>query len=36
MVAMMNASLATTWMYLLSDDHRRAKQIGGAFEAPSV
>ena len=30
-----HASLSTTSMYLHSDDLRRAKQIGGAFEAPS-
>ncbi len=29
-----HASLSTTSMYLHSDDLRRAKQIGGAFEAP--
>ena len=29
-----HASLATTSMYLHTDDLRRAKQIGGAFEAP--
>ena len=29
-----HASLATTSMYLHSDDLRRAKQVGGAFEAP--
>lgn len=31
-----HASLSTTSMYLHSDDVRRAKQIGGAFEAPVV
>jgi len=31
-----HASLSTTSMYLHSDDPRRAKQIGGAFEAPAV
>ena len=31
-----HASLSTTSMYLHSDDLRRAKQIGGAFEAPSA
>lgn len=31
-----NASLSTTSMYLHSDDLRRAKQIGGAFEAPAA
>lgn len=30
-----HASLSTTSMYLHSDDLRRAKQIGGAFEAPA-
>lgn len=30
-----HSSLATTSMYLHSDDVRRAKQIGGAFEAPA-
>ena len=30
------ASLSTTSMYLHSDDLRRAKQIGGAFEAPAA
>ena len=30
------ASLSTTSMYLLSDDLRRAKQIGAAFEAPAA
>lgn len=29
-----HASLSTTSMYLHSDDARRAKQIGGAFDAP--
>ena len=28
--------LSTTSMYLHSDDLRRAKQIGGAFEAPAA
>jgi hypothetical protein len=31
-----HASLSTTSMYLHSDDLRRAKQIGGAFEAPAA
>ena len=31
-----HASLSTTPMYLHSDDLRRAKQIGGAFEAPAA
>jgi len=31
-----HASLSTTSMYLHSDDLRRAKQIGGAFDAPAV
>ena len=31
-----HASLSTTSMYLHSDDVRRAKQIGGAFEAPAA
>lgn len=31
-----HASLSTTSMYLHSDDVCRAKQIGGAFEAPAV
>ncbi len=31
-----HASLSTTSMYLHSDDLRRAKQIGGAFEGPAV
>ena len=31
-----HASLSTTSMYLHSDDFRRAKQIGGAFEAPAA
>jgi hypothetical protein len=30
-----HASLSTTSMYLHSDDLRRARQIGGAFEAPA-
>jgi len=30
-----HASLSTTSMYLHSDDIRRARQIGGAFEAPA-
>jgi hypothetical protein len=30
-----HASLSTTSMYLHSDDLRRAKQIGGASEAPA-
>jgi site-specific recombinase XerD len=30
-----HVSLSTTSMYLHSDDLRRAKQIGGAFEAPA-
>lgn len=33
---MRHASLSTTSMYLHSDDLRRAKQIGGAFEAPTA
>jgi len=31
-----HASLSTTSMYLHSDDLRRARQIGGAFEAPAA
>jgi site-specific recombinase XerD len=31
-----HASLSTTSMYLHSDDLRRAKQIGGAFEASAA
>lgn len=31
-----HASLSTTSMYLHSDDLRRAKQLGGAFEAPTA
>jgi site-specific recombinase XerD len=31
-----HASLSTTSIYLHSDDLRRAKQIGGAFEGPAV
>ncbi len=31
-----HASLSTTSTYLHSDDLRRAKQIGGAFEAPAA
>jgi len=31
-----HASLSTTSMYLHSDDLRRAKQIGGAFDSPAA
>ena len=34
-IARTGCSWSTTSMYLHSDDLRRAKQIGGAFEAPA-